>query len=83
MEHLIEELIKFNNKDYYKPKVVEAEGADFMERFGQISKLANDIADMASERGYILYEDAKLFDEKQMKCIQELGELLDRLENYR
>ena len=50
--------------------------------FGEIGKLLRTITDMIVERGYILYEDVDLFNEKQMNCIAELGEILDRLQQY-
>lgn len=83
MDKLIEGLVRLSEEELVNaPEIIEAEGADYMGTFGEIAKLVNDVIDGVVDKGYILFEDLEFFNEKQMNCIRELGELLDRLETY-
>lgn len=83
MTALEEALIRLNEEELQgKKKTVEVEGADFMGKFAEINKLIQAIIDGAVNTEYVLYEDLEFIDEKQANCIKELGELMDRLEQY-
>lgn len=82
MDELIKALIKYNEEHYYKQDVIEVDGSDFLQNFGMITRAVSDIVDSLITKSYISKEQAKFIKESQMRCIGELGEMQERINEY-
>lgn len=78
-----EGLIRLREEELFgKRNSIKVEGSDFMGNMGEIGKTVQDIIDGYTSKGYILCEDLDFFDETQMDCIKQLGDILAKLDEY-
>ena len=79
MDELIQALIMFDKEHYCEQEKIEVEGANFLKNFGMITRMVSDIVDMLITKSYVSKEEADFIIDCQMRCIGELGEIEDKI----
>ena len=83
MMTLEESLFNLNEDELFgKVETIEVEGSDIIKNMAIIQETAQQIIDYLTDKGTILFEDINYVTEKEMNCIKQLGEILERIEGY-
>lgn len=82
MDELIQALMEYDREHYQKNEMIEVEGADFLENFGLITRTVAEIIESLIRNSYITKEHEEFIKCCQMRCIGELGEIQEIINEY-